>query len=148
MGRRPHADAMSTPPPPGLLLFVSGEPGPPEDLSEGVVTSFWARLVGTVIPANWRTHGTQAPPRPPPGPDWHVPRAEIMSVNLVFEVVREAGRTVTLVNVNQPSDHQPLVARWIGPDDILPVLVRPDGARLAGIEEFEPGAVRKFLQNA
>jgi len=53
---------------------------------------------------------------------------------------------VSIVDVNQPAGFQALVARWVGPNDVLPILVRPDGARLEGIEEFGPRRVRRFIR--
>lgn len=140
---------MSSPPTEVLVLFVSGEPGPEEDLSRDVSYSFLSRLTGTVVPpAMLRGKGSTAPPVRParPANEWHVPRAEIMTVNLVLEEAKEAGCGVTLVNVNQPGDQRDLVSRWVHPDDILPLLARSDGSRLSGMEQFRPTAVRRFVR--
>lgn len=134
-----------------LILFVSGEPGPAENLSRDVVSSVGARLVGSVIPSTWFQRGGAAPgsrPSPPPpegAEEWHVPREEVSTVNLVVELAHDAGRSVTMVNVNGRVDQQ-LSQRWVSVQDVLPVLVRPDGARLVGLEQFGPRSLREFLQ--
>jgi len=135
---------MATPPAPGsFLLFVSGEPGPPETLSPLIGTSVGARLFGSVIPASWFPDRT-----PPPGPrpeDWHVPREEVATANLVFEIARETGRPVALVNANGSGTDAELASKWVGANDLLPVLVRSDGERLVGLEQFRPKTIRTFM---
>jgi len=135
--------------PADLLLFVSGEPGPEENLSRDVMSSIGARIAGTVISsAALRRGGGAAPPTRSPADSadvWHVPRAEVSTVNLVIELARKAGREVTLVNVNGRGD-QSLSQRWVSVQDVLPVLVRPDGERLVGLEQFGPGSLQRFLQ--
>jgi hypothetical protein len=142
---------VASPAPVDLILFVSGEPGPAENLSRDVVTSIGARLVGSVIPSTWfqrRGAAAQGPPRSPPpegAEEWHVPRQEVSTVNLVVELAHDSGRAVTLVNVNGRGD-QELTQRWVTVQDVLPMLVRPDGARLVGMEQFGPGSLREFLR--
>ena len=69
-----------------------------------------------------------------------------MCVNLVREIAEQRGRSVTVVDVDRPApDQRPLIERWVRTSDVLPLLVRPDGARLEGLENFEPGTVRKFI---
>ena len=89
---------------------------------------------------------TAAPPSPTEGPPWHLPRPVIRYVNLVLESADRQGRTVTVVDVDRPEGRQDLVERWVGPADVMPILVRPDGARLSGIEQFTAPKVRKFLR--
>jgi hypothetical protein len=88
------------------------------------------------------------PPAPPSRAEhpWHLPREVIGCVNLVFEVARREGRTVAVVDVSHPGEHQELVDRWVGPDDPLPMLVRSDGAKLGGTDKFAPPILRQFVR--
>lgn len=136
--------------PSDLLLFVSGEPGPADDPEKNVVTSIVGRMVGQgllriVSPPGNRISGSAAAPAAEKDA-WHVSRQGMNCVKVVLEVAERAKRHVTLVNVNDPGDQAALVARWVREDDVFPVLVRPDGGRLVGSEQFEPADIRRFLR--
>ncbi|HYA57242.1 MAG TPA: hypothetical protein VEH57_02090 [Thermoplasmata archaeon] len=135
-----------------LILFVAGEPytgiGETDDLNLSV-----AQRAGGLIVGNWLFDSPQAKrllraarngdsTEPP---TWHIPRPQNQAAALVLDVAEENGREVTIVDVNRPEGQQSLVDRWVGPDDLLPLLVRTDGARLQGIEEFVPKRVREFV---
>lgn len=64
---------------------------------------------------------------------------------LVLEIAKALGCRIQVINVNNPREDRALAAKYVGPDDELPLLVRSDGARLSGDEEFVPGTVRRFL---
>ena len=49
------------------------------------------------------------------------------------------------MDVNRPGEHLDLVHRVVGPNDVLPILLRPDGARLEGTENFVPDVLSRFL---
>lgn len=138
---------MDAPAPPDLLLFVSGEPGPGADPDHTAVSSISQRLTGMILPPlllqSKHLSGRRSTEG---GPVWHLSREGTVCVNLVIDVARREGRRVTLVNVNEPGADEPLVRRWVDPEDILPVLIRPDGGRLNGIEEFTPENLRRFLR--
>jgi hypothetical protein len=135
-----------------LLLFVAGEPGPPADPMRDVTSSLM-RVTGSIVGDWWRGRkGNQSSPTASPqseGVDsatWHLPPQQIQAVNLVFDIAHRMKRSVGLIDVNRPGIHQELVAWWVGPEGVLPLLVRPNGARLQGLEGFTPGKVRRFIQ--
>jgi hypothetical protein len=64
---------------------------------------------------------------------------------MVLDIARRVGLRVKVVDVNRPGADADLVQRLIRPDDDLPVLIRPDGARLSGEGSFVPKTVERFL---
>lgn len=139
---------VTNPLPSTLLLLVSGEPGPDTDPAN--YRSFGATLASLFIPPTLlvgqaKSHPESTTSSPDVGVSWHIPRASIPCVNLVLEIAKSKGWEVALVNANASGQEQGLVSRWVGPGDLLPVLVRPDGERLAGLDSFTPGNVRRFL---
>jgi len=132
-----------------LLLFVGGEPIDPNDPLQQVSASVFARFANTLLPAvAWSRSPSKVRPADPAatGPPWHLGRQEIFCVNQVLEVAEKLGRSVTVVDVNRAGEQQPLVDRWVGNEDILPILVRPDGERLEGSENFSSSILRKFIR--
>ncbi|HYB78343.1 MAG TPA: hypothetical protein VEG66_01095 [Thermoplasmata archaeon] len=140
-----------------LLLFVAGIPGEAEEpeLHSSIVRWF----LGTnaeVRFARWRRDRKQrssesavsAEPLASDESPWHLPREVVASVELVCDAASRAGKHVTLVDVNRPGMHQELVQRWVGGNDVFPLLVRPDGSRLEGIENFNPHHLRAFVTGA
>ncbi|MGA7860848.1 MAG: hypothetical protein WCB19_03205 [Thermoplasmata archaeon] len=135
-----------------LLLFVAGEPGPGADSMRDVETSMVRRMAGSIVGGWWfgakRGGSRSAGSSPPAHPDdqlWHLPPEQIGCANMVFDIAQRMGRTVALVDANRPAGHQDLVERWVGSDSLLPLLVRRDGARLEGVDEFIPRTVRRFI---
>jgi len=137
-----------------LLLLVAGEPDngqpPLKDVQRPLVRLFF----GIGLPA-WQRKRAEARASegrrdPAPGaegePRMRLPPDQAGCVREVVSIARQEGATVSIVDVNQPAGFQALVARWVGPNDVLPILVRPDGARLEGIEEFGPRRVRRFIR--
>jgi hypothetical protein len=135
-----------------FLLFVGGEPGPGPESMRDVETSMGRRMLGSVV-GNWWTPRVPGPSQSgvaaqAPLPDdlpWHLPPPQIQAANMVFEIADRFGRKVAVVDVNRPGQNQGLVDRWVGTSGILPLLVRSDGGRLEGIEEFVPKKVRRFI---
>lgn len=150
-----------------LLLFVSGEPGPGEELPMHFTLT--TRLASFIVPPILYLGTTPlgallGNPRPSdrrrttefesttsrqsvadPEDAWHIPRGTVPSVVLVLDVAKSKGWDLTIVNANASGQAQELAHRWLAPEDLLPVLVRPDGKRLVGLEMFTPGNVRRFL---
>jgi hypothetical protein len=125
-----------------LLLFVASEPGPGTEPGWEFV-----RFLGW---AHTRGLGVAPSAKPPQVPSveehpWHFPREVVRSINLVLDVAESRGRTVTVVDVARPGQHRSLVDRWVGPNGLLPLLVRPDGAQLEGSAEFDPKKIRQFI---
>ena len=153
---------MTGKPPFDLVLFVSGEPGPGD---APIQYRTFAETVGSLIvppilllpdsperprPGQARRRSEPAPagsstPAPEREPEWHLPREAIPPVELVLKMAQVNGRVVTLINANAPGPARELVERWVGPGDLLPVLVGPDGHRLVGLEMFTPRSLRRFL---
>ena len=138
-----------------LVLFVAGEPDTGPDPLRDVDTSVWSRFAGVFVGGAVVGHftgasGGKGAPRPLAEGQvhWHLSREQNQCVELVLQVAQREGRTVQLVDVNLAGDDQSLVDRWVGPDDLLPILVRPDGDRLTGLEEFVPGRVRRFIRES
>jgi hypothetical protein len=145
---------MATPVGTDLLLFVAGEPGPPTDSMRDVETSIVGRMTGSIVGDWWRRRGgSQSATASSPlaqgtdGTLWHLPPQQIQVVNLVFDIAKRTRKSVGLIDVNRPANHQELVDWWVGPEGILPLLVRSDGARLQGMEGFAPGRVRRFIES-
>jgi hypothetical protein len=133
-------------------MFVAGEPGPPADPMRDVEGSMALRLTGSVI-GGWIS-GVRRQGSPPSGASalpssddspWHLPPQQIQCVNLVLDLAKRAGRRVTLIDVNRPAGNQNLVDRWVGSNGLVPMLVRSDGARLQGLDDFVPATVRRFI---
>ncbi|MGA8605164.1 MAG: hypothetical protein WB788_08955 [Thermoplasmata archaeon] len=128
-----------------LLMFVAGEPGSGENPG-------W-KYVGFLDGSIRQKAGSRpAGDPPPPGAlgdePWHLPPEMIKHVNVVVGVAHGEGRTVTVVDVNRAFEHQDLVRRWVGPNDVLPILVGPDGSRLEGTENFVPQVLRQFMRRS
>ena len=74
-----------------------------------------------------------------------LPRGQLHCMNTVLRIARSTGLDVTVVDVDRPAGRQHLVDRWAGERGALPLLVRSDGRRLAGPDQFLPARVRAFL---
>jgi hypothetical protein len=145
-----------------LLLFVGGAPGwdDADRSGEHARREAEAQLGALRRPVHWigrelrQIIGLRLPEppesAPPPGATpqepWHIPRELVQCVKLAQDAARREGRTIVVVDVNRPERHKDLVDRWIGPNTVLPLLVRTDGARLEGSEEFVPKKVRQFVE--
>ena len=142
---------------PDLLLFVAGEPELSPSVREveaGMGDRLSSMFLGVAAPTIITRASAEAarPPESgfhrPPLTDsrrWHVPASQLMCESVVLEQAKRQGRIVLVVDANRPGDQQDLVDRWVRPNDALPLLVRSDGARLEGEENFTPGRVRRFL---
>jgi hypothetical protein len=137
---------------PDLLLFVAGEPYSGVSDLDGVETSVLGRAGGFVV-GTWVSNTTirsrdsaVAGTGGAVAPDWHLPRAQTQCAELAVELAREKGLEVLVVDVNRAGALRDLVARWVRADDLFPLLVRPDGSRLEGEDEFIPSKIRKFLR--
>lgn len=134
---------VAAPAPGSVVFFVGGDPNLREQLESypvpigGVVRAFF--------PVSWVF--SRAPPQTAeePDPPWLVPVDQLRCIELLERAVRKTGQQVRVVDVNRPGEDRELVRRWVGTDDVLPVLVRSDGARLVGEEAFSPAALRRFL---
>lgn len=141
----------SNPPEADFLLFVAGEPDLGETSELRLETSMLRRMAGVFVGALWlgpaRRDSTTTEPSvdPSDAEPWHLPAPQIQCANLVAEAAEKVGRRVALIDVNRPAGRHALVAQWVGAADILPLLVRQDGARLSGTEQFSPRPLRRFM---
>ena len=138
----------------GLILFVAGEPDPGIPSIRDTRVHLVDRMIGMSAAGNF---STVPPPGPgpstrdeqslPPGePPWRLPPEQIHCVNTVLEMAKREGSTVTVVDVDRAGDRQHLVDRWVEEDQVIPLLVRADGSKLGGIENFTPRKVRWFIR--
>ena len=144
--------------PSSLVLFVAGEPQVTPDIHQSTV-GMAARLTGMVspggatLPKSLRSQYSKdswGPDDLPQSPSsdqvsWHLPPSQMACLDIVLEAAKRQQRTVLVVDVDRPGEHRDLVNRYLGPDDVLPLLISPDGARLEGEEEFTSTKVRKFI---
>jgi len=139
---------------PDLLLFVAGEPDSGVGQLHNVQSSFTGRLLTTVTPfGRWSFRGDYTPRSSdyehPPLRDarpWHIPGPQVQCAEMAFVAADAAQKSIGVIDINRPGTQEAFVARWVGPDDVMPVLVRPDGAALRGVEAFVPGRVRRFVR--
>ena len=150
---------MSAPRFPDVVLFVAGEPETTPSVREAGA-GVMPRMTGMVFGAGVRTpmdpnspdrsrynpDQYQAPPLTDQRP-WHLPPQQTICLDLVLEVAGQLQREVLVIDSNRPLDQKTLVDRWVGPNSVLPMLVRPDGWRLEGVENFTKAKVRQFLQS-
>jgi len=126
--------------PPSFLLFVSGEPFDQAMPGSRYRVVSAAMGPGPLGSASWGGHepadfqGDQLY-----GQDARVGR-------MVLEIAQQRGIPVKVIDINHPGPDSDLVRRYITGEDVFPVLVRPDGARLAGEESFVPGVIERFLR--
>lgn len=134
---------MASPPPGTVVLFLASDPADPDRQAAHTPTATW--LERTFVPPRIAfTRSTRAPSlrEGEPGP---FPAEQVMCAQRVVDQARKGRRTVRMVDVNEPGDARDLVQRFVTPADVLPVLVRADGARLVGAESFTPPSIRRFL---
>jgi len=126
-----------------LLLFLGGDPDLPA--MRLPIRQRYTMLERLFLP---RTIGAE-PPRTSPAGDpaapWPYPVAHVMCAQRLADAARRTGRAVKTVDVNRPAEDRGLVEAFVGPDDVLPIVVRSDGARLEGAESFTPNALRRFV---
>lgn len=72
---------------------------------------------------------------------------EEAAVQLVWKLVGEKGKSVHIVDVGKESALRRFIQEHLHHLRRFPVLVRPDGRRLEGIEEFTPEKLENFLSD-
>ncbi|HTW39252.1 MAG TPA: hypothetical protein VMF04_00075 [Thermoplasmata archaeon] len=138
--------------PPDLLMFVAGEPddGSRHYQPIGLQARMWGALVptGVIFAMQPSSSALSASSRQTIAPQFpvHLPPEQIHCVNWVLEEALREHRHVTIVDVNQASTPAEFVRQWVTPDEIYPILIRPDGQRLEGVENFDLRSLREFLR--
>jgi hypothetical protein len=115
-------------------------------LTDRMIGMSAARSWNTVPPPGPSSAGEDAQSLSSGGPPWRLPPEQIHCVNTVLKVAKREGTTVTVVDVDRAGDQQYLVSRWVGEDQIFPLLVRADGSKLVGIENFTARMIRHFIR--
>lgn len=147
---------MVAPIPGTVVLFVAGDPALARVRAASTATSvgFVGRALGWGLPpimtSGVRNAGQPAAPSRsgPPEPREPIPPEHVRCAQQVLDVAKRSKREVRIVDVNRPGDDGALVARYVDVNDVLPILVRSDGARLEGEEAFTRSAIRRFLAGA
>jgi len=138
----------------GLILFVAGEPDTGAPSIRRGTMSLTNRMIGMSAAPSLEAI---PPPGPSPAmsggqslpsgrPPWRLPPEQIHCVNTVVKVAKKEGCAVTVIDVDTPGDQEYLVTRWVGADPIFPLLVRADGSKLMGIENFTARMIRQFIR--
>jgi len=134
---------VSEPGPGSLLVFVGGDPSLFDRLP--ALPGGFARMASFVLPPTLLLGPARPSVKPGPDAPWPIPADQLMALQHLAEVTRRTGTGVRVIDVNRPGEDRSLVERYVGPEDVLPVLVRPDGARLQGFEAFNPAGLRRFV---
>jgi len=131
-------------PSPGtVVLFLGSDPALAERLAARPATYAW--MARFFVPPNLlldRAARATSASTDEPGP---FPSDQVMCAQTVVDCARKNGRSLQLVDVNRPGEARELVQRYVTSQDVLPILVRADGARLVGAESFDVRTVRTFL---
>ncbi len=123
-----------------FLLFFEGMPQRDAGPAAGRM-NFSANFVGGLSLGTATWGGTE------PG-DFAADQAYGGMANIARMVLDIAGRLgvpIRAIDVGSPDADGGLRRRFVTPDTDLPLLVRSDGAKLAGTESFVPKTVREFL---
>jgi hypothetical protein len=137
-----------------LVLFVAGEPDLGIRPLSGVQSPWMRLILGSGLPSWARDRDTLAESNRRAAEkaaeaglaDLRVPPDQAQCILEVAKIAEAEKTPVTVVDVNRPGDGQGLVERWVSPNDVFPLLVRADGARLEGADEFAPGRVLRFIR--
>ena len=125
-----------------MLLFVAGAPDPGDERPRPM--PFWSRMMSGVAPGYPFAPSGLREGEVEPGA-WHLPGDMQIAVDTVHEEATRRHLSVRVIDVNRPGPDRELVEKYVGSEDLLPLLVRSDNGRLDGLENFTPGAVRRFL---
>ncbi len=123
----------------GWVLFVAGEPY--HDANPGGTRPVMTLALPMGVPLA-RSWGTHEPGDVQPG---QIYGRNAAVARLVLTVARQHRIPVHVVDVDNPGRNAELVGRLLSGDEAYPVLVRPDGGRLAGSESFVPEVVERFF---
>jgi hypothetical protein len=128
------------PEPSAMLLFIPGEPFRYADPAHGHHYNF--AMLGTAGSEGGASGGGHTAADALPG-QVYGPAAR--SARMVVEIAQRHGLSVKVVDVDSPGEDRSLVERYVSADDDLPILIRPDGARLSGDDAFVPKTVERFV---
>jgi hypothetical protein len=76
-----------------------------------------------------------------------LPEAEVDAIRRAWTAVREKGKTLHIVDVGKESPLRRVIEEHLHHLRHFPVLVRPDGRRLEGVQNFSDESLEKFLSD-
>ncbi len=124
-----------------FLLFIAGVP-----LRDAIPSSARPMVLGSAgLPGFTFVRSIGGPEDGDLGPG-QIYGDQAETARMVLEIARQCGASVRVVDVDRSGDDRGLVERVVGPNDALPILTRPDGARLSGSDSMTPVRVSRFLQ--
>lgn len=123
-------------------MFVAGTPDPGDERPRTM--TFWGRMFAGVAPGTLFAPSGLPEGEAVPGA-WHLPGEMAMSVDIVRQETDRLHLPLRVIDVNRPGEDEPLLARYVGPEDVLPLVVRSDSGRLEGLDAITPANVRRFL---
>jgi len=90
--------------------------------------------------------GSLEPGDDPDAPvEWHITPDIAVCVRKVTDLVRKHHQTLRIVDIERPGSYREQVLEFMLGSHSFPILVRPDGRRLEGIEEFKESTIESFL---
>lgn len=72
---------------------------------------------------------------------------DVEAMHLVLRLVQEKGKTLHIVDVGKESAFRRVIGEHLHHLRRFPVLVRPDGRRLEGVEQFTEEKLESFLSD-
>jgi hypothetical protein len=126
---------------PSFLLFARSEAirgDEPHLVAERLARHRWLRFVAPV--------GPDSPPVPREGPESRGFPGEVgLCVRLAVEIAESKGIPLRVIDLAAASEDLELIAKWVRPETVLPLLISPNGESLEGPGWFVPAELRHFL---
>ncbi|MGP8109402.1 MAG: hypothetical protein ACLQD9_01640 [Thermoplasmata archaeon] len=131
-----------------LVMYVASQAGLPGGLIGEIPFAFGARLASLFVPFAGLAQAKEvnAAQAADEGDPDELPPSARQCILLVLDYAKRYGWSVHLVDVTRQRVSESEILGSLGAEAHLPLLVRPDRARLEGEEQFTPSAVRKFLR--
>ena len=79
--------------------------------------------------------------------DKEIPELEADAIERAVRTVHGRGRTLHIVDVGRESGLRRIISEHLHHLDSFPVLVRPDGRRLEGVQSFTEENLERFLSD-
>lgn len=135
---------MPVAPPSGFVIYVRSQPI--DAHAEFQPVGPLVRLLGTTASNEPHDIGGPEAAGPGPPPQIGLPPQESQCLALVLDLARRMRTPVRVIDASRELVPRDILEDGRGEPRFFPVLVRSDGARLSGEEEFLPGRVKRFLK--